>query len=415
MRIDVVEQHAASASDGARIIESCVHCGLCTATCPTYELMDNELDSPRGRIYLIKEMLEGAPVSGRTRQHLDRCLGCRACETACPSGVQYGHLLDLGRQALEKQVPRPRAQRWFRLLLRRGLSSTAGVRMAMSVVWTLSPLLPRAIRSRVPPKPRKLVRPAPRHARRVLTMGGCVQPVFAPEHDAAVAALLDRSGVSLVTAPSSACCGALAQNLDGHEQAIAAMRRNIDAWWPLMQQGVEAIISGSSGCGAMLKDYGTLLKHAPAYADKAKLVSSLVKDPAELIAALWHESGSTLRELDPADRIIAYQAPCSQQNVLRSTGAVEALLRQAGYTLTPVADAHMCCAALREPIQSCRRPFRRACGRESCRAWRPARRLRSCRPTSAASCICAAALVPNTNREPASWRATPGSGLEQDG
>lgn len=332
-------------AEAQRIIESCVHCGLCTSACPTYEMLDHELDSPRGRIYLIREMLQGGPVGDTTREHLDRCLGCRACETVCPSGVEYGHLIDLGREEVEHRAPRPAAQRWWRRALRWGLSDTRLVRLGLSAAWAVKPLLPARLRQQLPPQPKRPVWPKARCTRRVLTLQGCVQPALTPAHDASLAALLDRFGVSLVTAPRTGCCGALAQHLGGGGQAADAARRNIDAWWPLIEQGAEAIILGSSGCGAMVKDYGHLLRGDPAYAARAQRVSELMRDPAELIAALWQRQPLDLLPLPAGEEALAFHPPCTQQHGLRFKGTVEALLQRAGYRLTPVEEKHMCCGS----------------------------------------------------------------------
>lgn len=327
------------------IIESCVHCGLCTAACPTYELLDHELDSPRGRIYLIREMLQGGPVGDTTREHLDRCLSCRACETVCPSGVEYGHLIDVGREEIEHRAPRPAVQRWWRRLLRWGLSDARRVRLGLNAAWSIKPLLPASLRAKLPPRPRRPSWPETRHARRVLTLEGCVQPTLAPAHDASLAALLDRFGVSLVAAPRTGCCGALDQHLGGSEQAARAARRNIDAWWPLIEQGAEAVVLGSSGCGAMVRDYRHLLRDDPAYAAKARRVGELLCDPAELVDALWQRQPLALSPLSAGEESLAFHPPCSQQHGLRLRGPVEALLERAGYRLVPVEEKHMCCGS----------------------------------------------------------------------
>lgn len=347
MRVDLETslRNQTEAAEARRIIESCVHCGLCTAACPTYEMLDHELDSPRGRIYLIREMLQGAPAGTTTREHLDRCLACRACETVCPSGVEYGHLIDIGRQELEYRAPRPAAQRWTRSLLRLGLSNAPLVRLAMNLAWAVRPVLPASLATRIPARPEPCPWPGARHARRVLTLRGCVQPTLAPGYDVALARLLDRFGVSLVSVEGTGCCGALSQHLGSVGQAADSVRRNIDAWWPLIEQGAEAIVASSSGCGAMLKDYGYLLRHDFAYGAKARRISELLRDPAELLADLWQKQPLALQPLAAGDERLAYHAPCTQQHGLRVKGAVEALLERAGYQITPVAESHMCCGS----------------------------------------------------------------------
>lgn len=347
MRVDLPADLQAdpSAIEARRIIQSCVHCGLCTAACPTYELLDHELDSPRGRIYLIREMMEGGVVGERTRDHLDRCLTCRACEPACPSGVEYGHLIDIGRQEVERRVPRPALERWQRALLRMGLARNGVVRLALEAAWLVRPMLPATWRDKIPARPACGAWPATRHARRVLTLRGCVQPVLAPGYDAALARLLDPFGVSLAAIEGTGCCGALPQHLGGPEQALQAMRRNIDAWWPLVEQGAEAIVATSSGCGVMLKDYGHLLRHDHDYGPKGQRISELLRDPAQLLWDLWQRQPLALRPVTEAEASIAYHAPCTQQHGLRTAGTAEALLRRAGYRLTPVTEKHMCCGS----------------------------------------------------------------------
>nr|WP_198980543.1 glycolate oxidase subunit GlcF [Herbaspirillum sp. ASV7] len=352
MRVEFDQWMKASsaAPDAQRIIESCVHCGICTSVCPTYDLLDHELDSPRGRIYLIRDMLQGAPVSARTRDHLDRCLTCRACESACPSGVEYGRLIDIGREEVERRVPRSLVERIKRTLLRRALRSRRMLRVTLQVAWTLRGMMPAGLRRRIPAPPAALaVQPASQlarqHARRVLTLNGCVQGTVAPGYDQALARILDHFGVTLVTAKGTGCCGAISQHLGAADEAKQAMRRNIDAWWPLLEAGAEAIVLTSSGCGSMVEDYAHLLKDDPGYASKAKHISALLRDPVELVGSLWSVSNLPLAPLPSGQEQLVFHPPCSLQHGMRLKGRVELLLQRAGYQLAPVADGHLCCGS----------------------------------------------------------------------
>jgi glycolate oxidase iron-sulfur subunit len=315
------------------ILRKCVHCGFCSATCPTYQLLGDELDSPRGRIYLIKQALEGAPVTAITRLHLDRCLTCRSCETTCPSGVQYGRLADIGRAIVEERVPRgpwetaKRAALAF-ALPRRALF-TALLRLGRLFRFLFPGLVPA-------PAPAAGAWPAPRHARRMLALAGCVQPALAPRINAAAARVLDRAGISLIEAPGAGCCGALRFHLNLQEQGRDDMRALIDAWWPTIERGeAEAIVVTASGCGATVKEYGHLLAHDPAYRDKAARISAMTRDLSEVVQP---GAGSGTGR-------IAFHSPCSLQHGQQIRGKVEALLEQAGYELAPVADAHLCCGS----------------------------------------------------------------------
>ena len=339
-----LETPAGREADG--ILRKCVHCGFCTATCPTYQLLGDELDGPRGRIYLIKEMLEGAEPSRSTQLHLDRCLTCRACETTCPSGVRYGRLLDIGRHHIEQVVPRTLRER----LLRRALLTVVPYRMRFAVFLgmgrALRGLMPRALRRAVPPARPSGAWPAARHQRRMLVLGGCVQPAAAPEINAAAARVLDRLGISLI-AVADGCCGALAHHLSEEERSRAQMRRNIDAWWPEVEQGAEALVVTASGCGAMIHDYGVLLRDDPEYARKAERISELFRDISQVLAQEFAGTDS-LPGIVPSPRArlrVALHSPCTLQHGLKLRGIAEALLQRAGCTLTAVADSHLCCGS----------------------------------------------------------------------
>jgi glycolate oxidase iron-sulfur subunit len=328
------------------ILRKCVHCGFCTATCPTYQLLGDELDGPRGRIYLIKEMLEGTKPSRTTQLHLDRCLTCRACETTCPSGVRYGRLLDIGRQHIERVVPRTLRER----LLRRALLTVVPYRKRFAAVLALARalrgLMPTALRRAVPAARPSGVWPAARHQRRMLVLSGCVQPAAAPDINAAAARILDRLGISLV-AVADGCCGALAHHLSEEGRSREQMRRNIDAWWPEIERGAEALVVTASGCGAMISDYGALLRDDPEYAAKAARISEVSRDISQVLAKELAESGSLLERVQTraAPVRVAFHSPCTLQHGLKLRGIVEPLLARAGCTLTSVADGHLCCGS----------------------------------------------------------------------
>jgi glycolate oxidase iron-sulfur subunit len=323
------------------ILRACVHCGFCTATCPTYQLLGNELDGPRGRIYLIKQMLEGEPVSDKTRLHLDRCLTCRACETTCPSGVRYARLADIGREIAEQKVPRGGLDGLGRLLLRKLIPYPRRFAPLLRAGQWLRPLLPRALRNKVPAVQQPGAWPSQAHARRMLVLAGCVQSVGTPATNAACARVLDRLGISLVEAGGAGCCGAVSHHLSAPQEARAFMRRNIDAWWPHIEQGAEAIVITASGCGALVKEYGDLLQHDADYADKARRVSAMTKDISEVL-----DAGNLPQGRPPAGQHkVAFHSPCTLQHAQQLQGVVEPLLERAGYRLTEVADAHLCCGS----------------------------------------------------------------------
>ena len=329
------------------ILRKCVHCGFCTATCPTYQLLGDELDGPRGRIYLIKQVLEGKPVTEKTRTHLDRCLTCRACETTCPSGVKYSHLLDIGRAMVEAKLPRPLKEVIPRTLLKAVLPRPAVFAPAVALGRVLRPLLPSVLADKLPPAA-AATRPWPaagRHARRMLVLAGCVQPALAPNINAATARVLDRLGIALFEAPKAGCCGAVRFHLNEQEAAKNEMRRNIDAWWPHLEAGVEAIVVTASGCGVQVREYGHHLADDAVYAAKATKISALCYDPSEVLAA----EQATLRPLLAARLAtrgkLAFHAPCTLQHGLQIRGVIENILSAAGFELTPVADGHLCCGS----------------------------------------------------------------------
>ena len=332
----------AEGQDAEAILRACVHCGFCTATCPTSQLLGDELDGPRGRIYQIKQVLEGAEPSRTTQLHLDRCLSCRSCETTCPSGVTYGRLLDIGRRVVDERVPRPAGERVKRALLREGVTSPL-FGPAMRAGRALRALVPEGLRDKLGEPQDPGVWPSRQHARKVILPVGCAQPAMAPNIDAATARVLDAIGVQALV-PGGGCCGALRQHSGDHAGAQRDMRRNIDAWWPHVERGeVEAIVVNASGCGVMVKDYGRELAGDPAYADKARRVAELARDPVEFLADQSDALRQRLRKR-PAERL-AWHPPCTLQHGQRLGGRVEALMRELGFELALPEQSHLCCGS----------------------------------------------------------------------
>ena len=325
------------------ILRSCVHCGFCTATCPTYQLLGDELDGPRGRIYLIKQVLEGGDVTASTQLHLDRCLSCRACETTCPSGVRYARLADIGRHVVEGRVGRRSDARFVRWLLREGLSRRGLFAAGLATGRLMRPLLPRSLAAKVPAASPAKRWPTRRHARKMLALEGCVQGPIAPAIDAAMARVLDRIDISFVRV-GGGCCGAVCEHLGGHQEAQRLARRNIDAWWPHIERGAEAVVATASGCGLLVKDYAWLMRDDPAYANKARRVAELARDPVEVIAAEWKRF-APLVAMDHGPLKVAFQSPCTLQHGQKLAGRVEEILQAIGLELTDVAGAHLCCGS----------------------------------------------------------------------
>ena len=345
------------------ILRKCVHCGFCTATCPTYQLLGDELDGPRGRIYLMKQVLEGATPSRATQLHLDRCLTCRNCETTCPSGVQYGQLVDIGRKIVEAKVERPAGERALRWLLKEGLTSPLFA-PAMALGKLARPLLPAALKDKVPgtSHPRAKLWPQREHPRKVLMLAGCVQPAMLPNINSATARVLDAAGIQTLVAAKAGCCGALRSHLNDHEGGLADMRRNIDAWWPQVSAGtVEAIVMNASGCGVAVKDYGHALAADPAYADKARRISELTRDLSELLPEIVAALKPRLMALprpagergegapsSPDRRVerLAFHPPCTLQHGQQLRGGVEAAFRELGFEISVASnEAHLCCGS----------------------------------------------------------------------
>ena len=337
--------HTARGREAEAILRKCVHCGFCTATCPTYQLLGDELDGPRGRIYLIKQVLEGQAPTRKTQLHLDRCLTCRNCESTCPSGVQYGHLVDIGRAVVDEQVPRPATERAVRWLLKEGLPSPL-FDPAMKLGQAVRGLLPAALKAKVPAARPAGEWPTSQHARKVLMLEGCVQPAMAPNINTATARVLDAAGIQAVVASAAGCCGAVKFHLNDQGGALAQVRTNIDAWWPVVEQGVEAIVMNASGCGVMVKDYGHLLREDPAYADKAARIAALTRDLSELLPELVPALKPRLARAPAAQGMVAYHPPCTLQHGQALRGGVEQALGELGFQVALArTEAHLCCGS----------------------------------------------------------------------
>ncbi len=323
------------------ILRKCTHCGFCLATCPTYQLVGNELDSPRGRIYLMKQVLEGRAATETTRTHLDRCLTCRNCETTCPSGVEYGRLVDIGRALVEEQVPHTGLPAWQRTTLRWLLPKRRLFGALLRTGQVFRPLVPAPLRGKIPPRRRPPAWPEQRrHTRHVVMLEGCVQPAMEPPINPVTARLLDRLGIGVVRT-SDGCCGAIDQHLGHPEAARDRVRHNVDAWWPHVEAGAEAVVVNASGCGVQVKDYGRLLSDDPDYAERAAAIAARAVDPVELLL----QEEDNLAPAADAPRRIAFQSPCTLQHGQKLGGRVEGLLRRLGFELTPVPDAHLCCGS----------------------------------------------------------------------
>ncbi|MEH6628840.1 MAG: glycolate oxidase subunit GlcF [Motiliproteus sp.] len=324
------------------ILRSCVHCGFCNATCPTYQLLNDERDGPRGRIYLIKQFLESGHATERTRLHLDRCLSCRSCETTCPSGVRYGRLLDIGRHLLEQQLPRSSGQQAKRWLLRQLIPYPQRFAMLLKLGRLFSPLMPTKLQQKIPPLQTELATTTTKQqSRTMLVLGGCVQKAATPNTNQALTRVLQRLGVSLREASEAGCCGALSYHLSANDEALAFARRNIDAWWPAIETGAEAVVISASGCGSMVKEYGHLLQDDPAYRDKAARVSALAKDVSEILAT---EDLTPLQGKSSAGKT-SFHCPCSLQHGQQLGGLVEQIFKDVGIELTIPKDSHICCGS----------------------------------------------------------------------
>jgi len=359
-RLAPAYRQTAEGQQAEAILRKCVHCGFCTATCPTYQVLGDELDSPRGRIWLIKEVLEGQQPTRSTQRHLDRCLTCRSCETTCPSGVQYGRLLDTGRHLVAQKVKRPPLQRAVRWALRHGLTSRLGLSLfgvVLKLGQRMRGVLPETIRRKIPALQSGKQRggkssqrwPQRQQRRKVLLLAGCVQPHMAPNINAATARVLDAAGIQTVVAQNAACCGALKFHLDDVPGAKRHMRANMQAWWPYVQSGdVEALVMNASGCGVMVKDYAHIFKDEADWAEKARRISALTRDVSELLPEMAARFQEKLRQgkLHPRQGIIAYHAPCTLQHGQQLRGGVQTHLRALGFDVRVAAsESHLCCGS----------------------------------------------------------------------
>jgi len=325
------------------ILRKCVHCGFCTATCPTYQLLGDELDGPRGRIYLMKQVLEGQAPTRKTQMHLDRCLTCRNCESTCPSGVDYGHLVDIGRKLVDAKVPRPVTETAVRWALKEGLPSPL-FGPAMALGQLVRPLLPASLKNKVPAKQNAGVWPKAPHTRKMLMLAGCVQPAMSPNINSATARVLDAAGVQVIVAPKAGCCGAVKFHLNDQDGGKAEMRANINAWWPHVEQGVEALVMNASGCGVTVKEYGHILKDDPVYAAKAERISALTKDLSELLPSLV--AGLKAKVRVAGQPALVFHPPCTLQHGQKLKGGVESHLAALGFSVRIAAnESHLCCGS----------------------------------------------------------------------
>jgi glycolate oxidase iron-sulfur subunit len=340
-------QNTPEGREAEAILRKCVHCGFCTATCPTYQVLGDELDGPRGRIYLIKQVLEGQAPTRKTQKHLDRCLTCRNCESTCPSGVQYGHLVDIGRKLVDEQVPRPASEKALRWALKEGLPSPL-FGPAMKLGQSVRAVLPAALKAKVPAPQTAGAWPTREHKRKVLMLAGCVQPSMAPNINHATARVLDAGGIQTIVAPKAGCCGAVKFHLNDQSGGLAQMRANIDAWWPTIERGeVEALVMNASGCGVTVKEYAHHLQHDSAYAAKAQRVSALTKDLSELLPGLLPSLKSRITPAQAAQAgVLAYHPPCTLQHGQQLKGGVESSLRSLGFDVRVATnESHLCCGS----------------------------------------------------------------------
>lgn len=343
MQTNLVQQFAntAEGQEAESILRACVHCGFCTATCPTYQELNDERDGPRGRIYLMKMFLEGEEVTEKSREHLDRCLTCRSCETTCPSGVKYGRLVDISRGLMEQEMPRPPKERWIRWSLARVIPNRRLFGLLLRMGQLFRPVLPGKLRTKVPPRKQASPWPTASHERIVLALAGCVQPSATPNTNAAAARVLDKLGITMVEAPEAGCCGAVNHHLSEHDKALDAMRRNIDAWWPAIDAGAEAIVMTASGCGAMVQEYGHLLKDDPVYAAKARKVSDMTID----LGAFLLKQDLEKLDIPKGAGKVAFHCPCTLQHAMQQSGVVDQVLRKAGIELAQTKEKHLCCGS----------------------------------------------------------------------
>ncbi len=352
-------QHTHQGEVANKILRSCVHCGFCNATCPTYQLLGDELDGPRGRIYLIKQMLEGETPTKKTQLHLDRCLTCRNCESTCPSGVNYSQLLNIGRSIVNEKVTRSFYQQSLHLALRKLFLSRFIFSALLKTGQILKPILPVSIKASIPDRQKLNHFKKQTHARKILLISGCVQPTLKPNIDIAAKIVFDRLGIECVESPGTRCCGSLSHHLNAEDEAIKIIKTNIDDWWPLIEsKSIEAICMTASGCGVAIQEYEQLLADDKDYADKAKTISKLYQDPAEIIAEMTNSSNDSLAinqlitrlseegsVLADKNKTIAFHPPCSLQHGMQLKNFIEPLLEKCGFTVLPFKDKHLCCGS----------------------------------------------------------------------
>ncbi len=343
MHTDISQVFAKSSQlqEAKDIISSCVHCGFCTATCPTYQELNDERDGPRGRIYLIKQLLETGEITKKSRVHLDRCLTCRSCETTCPSGVKYGRLIDIGREISEEVLPRTKTEQFTRWTLARVLPNPHLFSSLLFLGQTFKPFMPKVIKKKIPKKRKASPWPVGSHPRVMLALAGCAQSSAAPNTNAASARVLDALGITLVEVPKAGCCGAVNYHLSEHQQGLDAMRKIIDASWPAIEAGAEAIVMTASGCGAMVQEYGSLLKDDSQYASKAARVSKLAIDISQV---LLKEDLSKLKMVENPEKV-AFHCPCTLQHAMGQSGSVEKVLTTLGIALAKTKEKHLCCGS----------------------------------------------------------------------
>ncbi len=355
MQTNISEQFLSNANtqDAQTILRSCVHCGFCNATCPTYQLLGDELDGPRGRIYLIKQVMEGAEPTRQTQLHLDRCLTCRNCETTCPSGVQYSHLLNIGRAVVNEKVSRSISQKSLHLLLRKTFLSPLIFSTIIKTGQLFRPLLPGSIKRSIPEAQKKIAFKTTTHARKILLVAGCVQSSLKPNTDTAAKIVFDKLNIECIQIPAGGCCGSLSHHLNAENEAKQIIKKNIDSWWPLVEnKTIEAICMTASGCGVAIKEYDQLLAGDKDYADKAKTISALYKDPAEIVFAELDKMPNDKDiklindiEVMPKSKNIAFHPPCTLQHGMKINNLIEPILSRCGFNVLTFEDKHLCCGS----------------------------------------------------------------------
>ncbi len=341
---DFLQTH--EGSEANKILRSCVHCGFCNATCPTYQLLGDELDGPRGRIYLIKQALEGKTPTRQTQLHLDRCLTCRNCESTCPSGVQYSQLLNIGRKVINEKVSRSASQKSLHYILRKTFLNNFVFSSLIKTGQLFRPLLPASIKRSIPEKQNLTHFNKTSHVRKILLVPGCVQSSLKPNIDIAAKVVFNKLNIECIEIPAAGCCGSLSHHLNAENEAIRIIKKNIDSWWPLVEKkSIEAICMTASGCGVAIKEYEQLLADDKNYASKAKAISALYKDPAEIVSQELRENKNELLSTAKQNKNIAFHPPCTLQHGMKLNNLIEPILSQCGYTVHSFKDKHLCCGS----------------------------------------------------------------------